>query len=71
MVAAVKRERAEPLLDDVSLCAQMGWTHEELLIQPVRFVEKLRVYLDAVADKQDREHRRLEEEIERLRRIGR
>jgi hypothetical protein len=67
----VKRERAEPLLDDVALCVEMGWTHGELMRQPVRFVEKLRVYLDAVADKQNREHRRLEEEIERLRRIGR
>lgn len=64
----MKREKAEPLLDDVSLCVQMGWTHEELLGQPARFVEKLRIYLDAVANKQDRERRRLEEEIERLRR---
>jgi hypothetical protein len=64
----VKREKPEPLLDDVSLCVQMGWTHDELMRQPARFVEKLRVYLDAIADRQDRERRRLEEEIERLRR---
>jgi len=64
----VKREKAEPLLDDVSLCVQMGWTHEELMRQPVRFVEKLRIYLDEVGDRQERERRRLEEEIERLRR---
>ena len=64
----MKREKPEPLLDDVSLCVQMGWTHDELMRQPARFVEKLRVYLDAIADRQDRERRRLEEEIERLRR---
>jgi hypothetical protein len=64
----VKREKPEPLLDDVSLCVQMGWTHEELMRQPVRFVEKLRIYLDAIGDRQERERRRLEEEIERLRR---
>jgi len=62
----VKRERPEPLLDDVSLCVQMGWTHDELLHQPSRFVEKLRVYLDALGDKQGREQRRLEDELERI-----
>ena len=67
----MKREKAEPLLDDVALCAQMGWTHEELTRQPARFVEKLRVYLGALADRQSREQERLEEEIERLRRMGR
>jgi len=67
----VKRGKAEPLLDDISLCVQMGWTHEELMKQPTRFVERLRVYLDAVGDKQVREQRRLEEDIDRLRRMGR
>ena len=62
----MKRERPEPLLDDVALCVQMGWTHGELLVQPSRFVEKLRVYLDALGDKQDREQRRLEDELERI-----
>jgi len=62
----VKREVAEPLLDDVSLCVQMGWTWEELERQPVRFVERLRVYLDALGDRQERERRRLEEELDRL-----
>ena len=57
---------AEPLLDDVSLCVQMGWTWEELQGQPVRFVERLRVYLDALGDRQERERRRLEEELDRL-----
>ena len=57
---------AEPLLDDVSLCVQMGWTWEELERQPVRFVERLRVYLDALGDRQERERRRLEEELDRL-----
>ena len=67
----MKRGKAEPLLDDISLCVQMGWTHEELMKQPTRFVERLRVYLDAVGDKQVREQRRLEEDIDRLRRMGR
>jgi len=67
----VKREKPEPLLDDVSLCVQMGWTHEELMAQPARFVERLRVYLDTLGDRQERERRRLEEEIDRLRRRGR
>ena len=66
----MKREKAEPLLDDVALCVQMGWTHGELMGQPARFVERLRVYLDALGDKQAREQRRLEEELERLRRMG-
>lgn len=64
----MKREKPEPLLDDVSLCVQMGWTHGELMRQPARFVEKLRIYLDEVGVRQERERRRLEEEIERLRR---
>jgi len=67
----VKRGKPEPLLDDVSLCVQMGWTYEELMAQPARFVERLRVYLDALGDLQERERRRLEEEIDRLRRMGR
>ena len=67
----MKRGKPEPLLDDVSLCVQMGWTYEELMAQPVRFVERLRVYLDALGDLQERERRRLEEEIDRLRRMGR
>ena len=62
----MKREVAEPLLDDISLCVQMGWTHDELIGQPVRFVERLRVYLDALGDRQERERRRLEEELDRL-----
>ena len=67
----MKRGKAEPLLDDISLCIQMGWTHEELMKQPTRFVERLRVYLDAVGDKQAREQHRIEEDIDRLRRMGR
>jgi len=67
----VKREKPEPLLDDVSTCVQMGWTHEDLMRQPARFVERLRIYLDTLGDKQERERRRLEDEIGRLRRRGR
>ena len=64
----MKREKPEPLIDDVALCVQMGWTHEDLVRQPARFVEKLRIYLDAVGDKQAREQRCLEDELARLRR---
>jgi len=64
----VKRGVAEPLLNDVGLCAQMGWTHEELMRQPVRFVERLRIYLGALADREEREQRRIEEELDRMRR---
>ena len=67
----MKRGAAEPLLEDVGLCAQMGWTHDELARQPARFVERLGVYLGALADAQERERRRLEEELGRLRRRGR
>lgn len=67
----MKRGKAEPLLDDISLCIQMGWTHEELMKQPTRFVERLWVYLDAVGDKQAREQHRIEEDIDRLKRMGR
>ena len=67
----MKRGVPEPLLDDVVLCVQMGWTHGELVSQPVRFVERLRIYLDALGNQQERERRRLEEEIDRLRRRGR
>jgi hypothetical protein len=44
----VKRGKPEPLLDDVALCVNMGWTHGELLGQPSRFIERLRVYLGAL-----------------------
>ena len=67
----MKRGKPEPLLDDISLCVQMGWTHEELMEQPSRFVERLRIYLDALGDQQERERRRFEEEIDRMRRRGR
>ena len=46
----------------------MGWTHEELESQPVRFIEKLKSYLETLADLQEREANRLEEEIRRHRR---
>lgn len=67
----MKREKAEPLLDDVSLCVQMGWTHDELMRQPSRFVEKLQIYLDVVGDRQAREQRRLEDEIRKMERVRR
>jgi hypothetical protein len=41
------------------------------MAQPAGFVERLGVYLEAVGDVQDRERRRLEEELDRLRRGAR
>jgi hypothetical protein len=64
----VKRDKPSPLLDDVAICATMGWTSDELAAQPARFVERLGVYLGALADEREREGRRLEEELRRLRR---
>jgi len=64
----VKRGKPSPLLEDVAICAQMGWTSDELEAQPARFVERLGVYLGAVADEREREGRRLEDELRRLRR---
>ena len=34
--------------------------------QPVRFIEKLQTYLSTLADLQEREGRRIEEELHRL-----
>lgn len=67
---AVKRGKPEPLLEDVSLCARLGWTLDQLRCQPARFVEVLRVYLGALDDVQSRENRRLTEEFEaKMRRL--
>jgi len=44
----------------------MGWTSDELTAQPTRFVERLGVYLEAIADERAREGRRLEDELGRL-----
>jgi len=64
---AVKREKPEPLLDDVILCATMGWTWQELMRQPAEFVERLKVYLNAEARKRELEMERLRSEIESAR----
>jgi len=64
---AVKREKPEPLLEDVILCVSMGWTHEELMCQPAEFVERLKIYLNAEARKRDLEMERLKQEIESAR----
>ena len=67
----MKREKAEPLIDDVVLCAQMGWTWHQLQKQPVRFVEKLQIYLSTIADKQSREQQRFDAELDRLKEMRR
>jgi len=63
---AVKRGASEPLLEDIAVCARMGWTLTQLRRQPARFVELLRSYLGAIDDVQARERRRAEEEFESL-----
>jgi len=68
IIEAVKRGKPCDLIDDLAICVQLGWTYTELQSQPARFVERLMVYLGAVADIQTREHRRLEEELNRLKR---
>ena len=62
----MKRGKPSPLLDDVAICVTMGWTHGELTAQPARFVERLGVYLETLADERAREERRLEDELRRL-----
>ena len=54
-------------MEDVALCVQMGWTLEELESQPAHFIEKLKAYLGALTDLQEKEANRLEEELRRLR----
>ena len=62
---AVKREKPEPLLEDVALCAHLGWTWTELSARPVWFVERMKLYLATLAEKQQREAQRSEEELKR------
>ena len=62
----MKRGKTCSLTDDVSICVQMGWTYTELMEQPARFVERLQIYLSTVADIQEKENRRLEDELRRL-----
>ncbi len=67
---AVKRGKAEPFLEDVALCARMGWTLTQLKDQPARFVELLSHYLSALDEAQSRERSRAQEEFEsRMRRL--
>lgn len=61
---AVKRGKPEPLLDDVLLCLQTGWTYQELSRQPSRFVEKVRIYLNAENRRRLREAERMRDELE-------
>ena len=65
---AVKRGRVNPLVEDVALCAELGWTWQMLRDQPVRFIERLGIYLGTLSDIQSREQNRLEDELNRLRR---
>ena len=53
----------DPGLMDVAICATMGWTADMLERQPVRFIERLSIYLDALARERDREARRVEEKL--------
>jgi len=64
---AVKREKPEPLLDDVILCVTMGWTWQELMSQPAEFVDRLKIYLNTEARKRELEMERLRQEVESAR----
>lgn len=61
---AVKREKPEPLLEDVILCVNMGWTCQELMEQPAEFVERLKIYLNTEARRRELEMERMKGEIE-------
>ena len=65
---AVMREKPEPLLDDLLLCIQLGWTPQELYQQDAKTVEIIKLYLSALAEKQRREGERAKVEMERLKR---
>ncbi|MCW4012854.1 MAG: hypothetical protein NWF07_07660 [Candidatus Bathyarchaeota archaeon] len=51
---------------DLAICAAMGWTADQLHAQPTRFIERLGLYLDALARERQREQRRTEEKIRRM-----
>ncbi len=65
---AMKRNKAEPLIEDVAICLTMGWTYSELMRQPAEFIERLQIYLNTQADIQERERRDLESKLEDLKR---
>lgn len=54
-------------IEDLAICTAMGWTAEQLQEQPARFIERLALYLDALARERIREQRR---HLEQLRRLG-
>lgn len=62
---AVMREKPEPILDDLLLCMQLGWTPQELRQQEAKTVEIIKTYLSALAEKQRRENQRVEDEMRR------
>ena len=64
---AVKRQKPEPLLEDVILCVNMGWTYQELMRQPAEFVERLKIYLNTEARKRELEIECMRSEIENAR----
>jgi len=62
----VKRGVPEPLIDDIILCSEMSWTYQQLMSQPAKFIEILKIYLNISEDIRQREKRRIEEQLERL-----
>ena len=62
----MKRDKPSPLLDDVSLCYAMGWTYDQLMEQPNRFIDRLGVYLETLGSERKKEDNRLEDELRRL-----
>jgi hypothetical protein len=65
ILAAATTGNPEPVYD-LAICAAMGWTADQLAAQPTRFIERLGLYLDALARERVREQRRAEEKIRRM-----
>ncbi len=58
-MAAATSGRLDRWVEDLALCWAMGWTAEELGRQPARFVERLGLFLGALALAEKRAARRL------------
>jgi hypothetical protein len=65
ILAAATTGKADNVFD-LAICAAMGWTADQLANQPAAFIERLGLYLDALARERQREQRRAEERIRRM-----
>jgi len=60
---AVRRGKGDPLIDEVTFCARLGWTWTDLQEQPAWFVERVATYLAALDEKMEREKERQEKDL--------